>query len=720
MRARCGAVGVFRGGGVGSLSGWRKAHQTHDSLEREWWDGIRADMSAALPVPARAEWVALRDAEIAAGRSLQRAEAAANAAHARMRDALLVHDGRRAWSLGSSDEDVRNQADALASRCDGVLSRVRRAAGDLLDTAAAEARARLDVLAREYRCAPARGDDLPALARYACPKWWRRSLRKAQRVEIEVGKIRAGVIRKGRQVYCSDAQVRLRRNQNLRNRQTLEAVQAINDEGDAFTLAELADLSVSNPAIRRCELMVRMRGFEDYAKARGHVARALTLTCPSWMHPNDSDYQGITPAQAQAWLNVSWQRTRAAAGRTTKKRAAIPFYGFRVAEPHKDGCPHWHAVLFFESDAAAREFKAIVRRKFLRDVYENKANGGPANYERGAARVRVKVETIRSNATGYLAKYIAKNIDGMYQQAAHPDLFEGDALQGFTVRADGDGGEYYGKSIELSERVQAWATCWRIRQFQQVGGPPVTLWREFRRVEGELAGDVDLTGVPFGSYLHAPELSAAQQCDVMADEFAEKLRAPCDGTRWSGLCDAWADVHGYARAGTTPNVPKKYRVCRPVYWVPDAVMPATGEVVSRMFTQYGDVRAGQVAGAEVFGKFFGTRLRQWEIKYTAEQVTEKAQASAAARAAAQRAAEAVSANGAAGCLGVLSITVREPENEESAEERIFRLAMGRQMPKPYRPATMEEAERVMQAAFARQLERMRRVGYLDGDPACMN
>jgi hypothetical protein len=35
-----------------------------------------------------------------------------------------------------------------------------------------------------------------------------------------------------------------------------------NHLGESFSLAELADKNVSNPAIRRAELMTRMHGFE--------------------------------------------------------------------------------------------------------------------------------------------------------------------------------------------------------------------------------------------------------------------------------------------------------------------------------------------------------------------------------------------------------------------------------------------------------------------------
>jgi len=89
--------------------------------------------------------------------------------------------------------------------------------------------------------------------------------------------------------------------------------------------------------------------------------------------------------------------------------------------------------------------------------------------ERGAIKHRFTVEQIdpaKGSATGYIAKYVSKNTDGLNPQ--------GDSIgRDFTIGSD---------ATDASTRVRAWASVHRIRQFQQIGGPSVTLWREFRRL----------------------------------------------------------------------------------------------------------------------------------------------------------------------------------------------------------------------------------------------
>lgn len=306
--------------------------------------------------------------------------------------------------------------------------------------------------------APAKYEDVYAVRRMTAPRWWTLQARRAQARAVESAAIELGLVNRSKDCYVSNESLESRARQNDRNRAALEATIAKNLETQQeFTLAELAAKGTANKAIRRAELMTRIAGFERVAIARGDAGLFLTITCPSKMHRfttrggkvrQNTNYDGTKPNDAQKYLSGVWARIRAALHRN-----GMAVYGFRIAEPQHDGTPHWHLLLFYapENDSKIR---ATIRR------YALQMDGDEA----GAQEKRCDFKTMDPSigtAAAYIAKYVAKNIDGYRLEK---DLIGNDAL-------------------ETSARVEAWATRWRIRQFQQVGGPPVTVWRELRRVQ---------------------------------------------------------------------------------------------------------------------------------------------------------------------------------------------------------------------------------------------
>jgi len=309
-----------------------------------------------------------------------------------------------------------------------------------------------------------------AVARMGCPHFWRRAYRTLLSRTRETVAVGIGLVRKTAGMYCSDESVAGSRAQDLRNVAVLESVVGVNDHQQAYTLAELSAKGVANQEIRRHELLTRIAGFELIAKECGHFAVMVTVTCPSRFHAattrgdgrvvDNPRYGKLSPREGQEYLAKQWTRCRSAA-----MRAGLEWYGFRIAEPQHDGTPHWHMLLFMPHGAEGVDalvlLQALVRKYFL-------WNDSPD--EKGAAEYRVDFELIdweRGSAVGYVIKYISKNIDG---HGVGMDLYGNDA-------------------VTSSQRVRAWARTWRIRQFQQIGGAPVGVWRELRRVHPDNVPD---------------------------------------------------------------------------------------------------------------------------------------------------------------------------------------------------------------------------------------
>lgn len=432
-----------------------------------WADHDRADYSKAGKGIAKvqAERAALDLAEIEGGAHLW----AARRGPVRQRDVI--------WS-GASEAEIRVLAERRAE-----LMMDRMAGVDLYDMDPEDVAEWLNAQVMPMQGRPLEiNPDATSeyqqrrglIARATDKGYWVRSLRRAVVAMREAeGRARAQVCAQ-RQQYITDDTMRRRLNQDASNRAMLEATSLENEDGQVFTLAQLSEKSTSNPAIRRGELMTRIRGCEEWAEAHGMAGIFTTQTTPSRFHAVHrhgdinvkwTEADRPTVKAGQQWLCKAWARARA-----ELDRRGLRVFGFRVAEPHHDGTPHWHGLLWCAPRHVGR-VAVVIRRHWLKD----------AGDEPGARAHRFKAKRLEAGgASGYIAKYIAKGIDdsGAVGLEGHDDEINGRVVR--TAQEDMFGGG--------AARVGAWARAHGIRQFQPIGQPPVTVWRELRRVSLVQAG----------------------------------------------------------------------------------------------------------------------------------------------------------------------------------------------------------------------------------------
>lgn len=375
-----------------------------------------------------------------------------------------------------SDEDVELLAQDIAIYMTGVLSEVNDTIAALDDRQSAtwlySEAARLTSYFRQTP--PGTGkrklhlDEVAtAIRKMLDSKWWHRSLRKYAVRWREHLHIAFGDVKRGVSPYCSKHHVnewdsRRKRSRTLMSKLELED----QDTKERISLLDQIDKSISNPALRRVELMTRISGFEKIANEQGFAGIFFTLTTPSRYHAwsifghRNARWSGASPRTAQRYLNRIWQQVRAELA-----RRGIPVFGLRVAESHHDGTPHWHGLLFTAPEHTS-ELCEVMEGYATREEADE-LRGKHGNMPRFKA---VDIDPEKGSATGYVVKYISKNIDG--------------------YALDGEADDESGRPLkETAKNATAWASCWGIRQFQFLGGAPVSVWRELRRMHDQVLAD---------------------------------------------------------------------------------------------------------------------------------------------------------------------------------------------------------------------------------------
>ncbi|WP_218397973.1 replication endonuclease [Alteromonas lipotrueae] len=360
----------------------------------------------------------------------------------------------------------------IASECDGDALETYRIAGKMYAAAGVQ----VPPLSKEEKSEGEKSNIVAIVNRLLCEEWVDKKVERLGRLCRENVAIAWGEVTP-KTPYISNGGLKAYRAQVAAGEQFLSSVLLVNDElEETVLLKDAAEKGASNTRIREIELNVRVDGLTEWAERSGLDAYFLTMTAPSKYHYNSGkNWCGAMPRDVQSRLVEVWALARA-----KLSKHGISFRGFRVVEPHKDACPHWHMLIFFTPEQSAAALKVIGDEFCKEDADElNTPKKRRARFD------VVKLENAK-HAARYVAKYISKNLDGesMAKGVKSNDPFDNET--------DLD-------IVSAAERVRAWSSFHAIRQFQFFGIESITVFREIRRLRITEASEeiqqlIDATG----------------------------------------------------------------------------------------------------------------------------------------------------------------------------------------------------------------------------------
>ena len=190
----------------------------------------------------------------------------------------------------------------------------------------------------------------------------------------------------------------------------LEYSYVTNDQtGQSFTLKDCIVSSNHNPHRYYGEIQNRINTLEREAINAGLTPIFLTMTLPSEFHKMkqmngklvcNPKFNGTTPKEAVKILTKQWGKLRH--DRSLKELSKNQRMYYRVNEPHKDGTPHTHILLFIPKDQIER-VEIAFKRLFI--------------------QVGNKFEKNIKSASSYIMKYINKTLPMSKDQITQQDQY---------------------------------------------------------------------------------------------------------------------------------------------------------------------------------------------------------------------------------------------------------------------------------------------------------
>lgn len=318
-----------------------------------------------------------------------------------------------------------------------------------------------------------------ASAKAACAKFWRTSLENKvnlDRINFEARhKLIGGPNSDHAEIYSSNATVERMREKTEASNLALSKLAVKNTiTGEESSMLSIANASFSN---RFNELYSFTKNFEAMAKENGMDWLFVTFTAPPEYHPNPSSpnskcsYKPELGVKAShVYINRAWILIRATLSKWGVRASPTTYFGARTVEVHKDGCIHWHLLIFIKN-SLINNFTRACREKFALP---------------GQLKV-VLGDDNKGSASSYVFKYLMKEFDTNTLDRH---------ITGRLTEADGEKDrereEMDLASIANSERVRAAIRAMCIRQYQTIGLLRVTtLLRKINKLDLSGTSDTD-------------------------------------------------------------------------------------------------------------------------------------------------------------------------------------------------------------------------------------
>lgn len=291
-------------------------------------------------------------------------------------------------------------------------------------------------------------DSSPAIARTYDDHWMCRAARLQWRLWRSIMDMRhAPTVTR----YCSATDAECGADARRRAREFLTGHEIVDKNGTVAPLPSPEQKARGQYA----QLMAVARGLGVEAGDASMEARLVTISLPSIHHRTTSagggrrenpHYVGTTPAEGHQMLARAWAACRRQLG---PDRLAIPIAWVRATQPHIDGTPHWHLVVWAPPDRWGELEAALT--KYMVDGIPDRAD---APTDR-----RLRIDRISGGAQGAIA-YVSRCLAYVARCIA----------------------ERHGGGDE-AERASNWASTHGIRRYQCSQDTHATAWRYLARAD---------------------------------------------------------------------------------------------------------------------------------------------------------------------------------------------------------------------------------------------